>query len=184
MVRRLCLASLTVALCLIASAIPAAAGRTWCARDPLVSLNGVPVQILVAVPSEYVPAVNGPIVVTVQTPARVQREVLFTDAGFNRHGERVSFATLPSARIAPDGSFEVRISAQVPVDAATLLAINPRSSTIPVQLQVVANGALQFANDGTPLVLGGEIWTVSGTRADLYATITVHPALATTRSTP
>jgi hypothetical protein len=181
-VRQYLIAFSAVALIVGLSAAPAVAGRTWCARDPIVSLNGVPVQIWIAVPQDYVAAVNGPVVVDVQTPARVSRSVVFTDDGFNRHGERVTFSNLSDASVAKSGSFEVRISAYVPVDSDTLRALGIRNRRIPVQIHVVANGELVYVDDGSPIVQGGQSWTVAGTNADMQAIVTVDPAPSVSRT--
>jgi hypothetical protein len=110
----LCLCLALLASLLLAS--PAAAGRSWCARDPIVVLNGRTVQVWVAIPEEYVPLVNGPIEVQFQTPAGMTRSVALTDEGFNGHGEVVSFSEDLRSRMSLNGDFSVRIWVAVPID--------------------------------------------------------------------
>ncbi len=105
-------------------ALPVAAGQDWCLKDPVVELNGVRVQIVVAIPAEYVGLVNGPIDVAVATPRGTERTLVFTDDGFNGYGEVVRFTDLDGA---PQTSFPARITVVVPLS---------RDSAIPVQVTV------------------------------------------------
>ncbi len=104
--------------------LPTAAGQLWCPKDPVVELNGTRVQIVVAIPAEYVGLVNGPIQVEIATPRGTERELVFTDDGFNGHGEVVRFTDLGSA---PGTSFPARIRVVVPLSGDT---------TIPAQVTV------------------------------------------------
>jgi hypothetical protein len=110
----LCLSIALLATLLVAT--PASAGRRWCARDPIVSLNGHTVQVWVAIPEAYVALVDGPIEVHFQTPTGMSRAVVLTDDGFNGHGEIVSFSNDSRSRISPAGDFSVRIWVAVPID--------------------------------------------------------------------
>jgi hypothetical protein len=83
-------------LALLLSVAPANAGWMWCAKDPVVRLNGTSVQILVAVPQELQTAVTGPIQVVVSVPVGVATALVSTDAGFNDFGETVRFVTDPN----------------------------------------------------------------------------------------
>src|SRR5688500_9534927 len=112
----LCLVLVIIATLLIAS--PASAGRRWCARDPIVNLNGNSVQVWVAIPEEYVPFVNGPIDVAFRTPAGMSRSVVMTDDGFNGLGEVVTFSDDSKSKINAQGAFTVQIWVSVPIDAA------------------------------------------------------------------
>lgn len=130
----LCLSLALLASLLIAT--PAAAGRSWCARDPIVILNGRAVQVWVAIPEEYVSLVNGPIEVQFQTPAGMTRSVALTDDGFNGYGEVVSFSEDTRSWISPNGDFSVRIWVSVPIDESRAEArINTRK--IPTLITVV-----------------------------------------------
>src|SRR5690606_19310092 len=89
--RRLALATTFGFLALLFAVLPASAGLVWCQGDPIVSLNGTQVQILVAIPADDQPRVTGPIQVEIGTPASVNRKLISTDSGFNNHGETVTF---------------------------------------------------------------------------------------------
>ncbi len=88
--------SLTLGLlALTVFAVPAFAGsRVWCARDPIVKIDGTEVQIWVAVPDEYAKYVDDKIKVKIKTPKHQERQVLFLDEGFNGHGEEVDWRDL------------------------------------------------------------------------------------------
>lgn len=121
-------------LALLVLALPAQAAVRWCKTDPIVKLNGQSVQILVAVPDEYEPYVNGPVEVVVKTPHAVSRELVFTDSGFNGHGEAVEFEDLVTA---PRGhTFLAQIRVRVPVDES---ALESRGQKVPVQLTVITD---------------------------------------------
>lgn len=156
-------------LAMLVLAMPALAGRRWCAKDPIVSLNGTQVQMWVAIPEEYVQYVNGPIKMTISTPASVDREVIFLDEGFNGYGEEVRWADLTTssggllggllgstqpAQIAADGSFDVVVQTTVPVNKNLLFNLL-RTRTIPLQLTIIfADGStrmVEMNNDGTKI---------------------------------
>jgi hypothetical protein len=130
----LCLGLVIIAMLLVAS--PAAAGRRWCARDPIVSLNGNPVQVWIAIPEEYVPLVNGPIEVQFRTPKGMTRSVDFTDGGFNGLGEVVTFTDDAKSRINAQGAFTIQIWVAIPIDEARADA-TARSRGIPTQITVI-----------------------------------------------
>lgn len=88
--------SLTLGLlALLVISAPAGAGsRVWCARDPIVLIDGTPVQIWVAVPDEYSGYVSDRIKIKISTPKDLERQVLFLDEGFNGHGEEVKWGDI------------------------------------------------------------------------------------------
>jgi hypothetical protein len=159
-----------VALALLVA--PASAGREWCAKDPVVSLNGTAVQILVAVPNEYVPAVDGPIDVRIALPAGVEAEIVFSDAGFNGYGETVSFQAT-DASVAADGSFDVGIRTRVPANQQTLHDLGLPNGGVPVQVTVITNGDLTWPDD-LPVVVDGETTVVEGNGNGTRVDVTVH----------
>ena len=165
--------SMTLALvALVLLVAPVSAGRQWCAKDPVVSLNGTAVQILVAVPEEYLPAVNGPIDVRIALPNEVAREVVFLDAGFNGHGETVSFQTA-GGTVAADGSFDVGLRVRVPVDEQTLRDLGLLGGGVPVQVTVITNGDLTWPA-GLPVVVDGATTVVEGTSNGTRVDVTVQ----------
>ena len=152
-------------LALLVMAMPITAGREWCAKDPVVDLNGTSLQILVAVPMEYVSLVNGAIDVEINTPSGVERTVIFLDAGFNGYGESVALGD-SSGSVAVDGSFAAEVTVVVPIDA------NAGLSSIPVQVTMHTNGTLTWDN-GVPNVVGGETFVVEGDSTGTFTSVTV-----------
>lgn len=105
------MAAFTAVLLVLVSS-PVGAGLQWCPRDPIVALNGQEVQIWVAIPEQYQTAVTGPVEVDIRTPHGVEQEVIFTDEGFNGHGEVVEF--YERGRLGDEMDVQVRI--RVPYD--------------------------------------------------------------------
>lgn len=117
--------ALTIALVLVQRAD---AGLAWCARDPVVSLNGKPVQIIVAIPEDYLPMVTGPIYVDVALPDGVTGELLSTDEGFLGYGEVVTFSQMQET-VNANGLTVAKFSISVPIgdltDVPMLVTIIP-----------------------------------------------------------
>ncbi len=138
---------------------PVSAEVQWCkSTDPVVTLNGAEVQILVAIPDQYVPFVNGPIDVAITTPESVTRELVFTDPGFNGHGETVRFLDLHESRAGQNGkSFPVLIEVSIPMDASRV----SDNTVVPAQATVITGN-------------GGTVQVVQGTtdRASLGISLT------------
>ncbi len=141
--RRLVISAIMPLLAVIFLAVPADAGLIWCKADPIVRLNGTDVQIWVAVPEEYQSYVNGPIDVEVQTPELVTREVIFTDAGFNGHGEVVRFTDLDGTVLSD--AFPVIIRVTVPLDRSLL----GTEVAVPVQVQAIPDNGPALTLIGT-----------------------------------
>ena len=137
--RRFGIAASFAAVILLLVSSPAGAGLQWCPRDPIVALNGQNVQIWVSIPNQYQTAVTGPVDVTVTTPKGVDREVVFTDEGFNGHGETVTFREKGKIR---GDEIDVSVKIRVPYDrsmveggdlAVLLTVILPDGSVIELQ---------------------------------------------------
>jgi len=80
---------------LIALAIvvaPAGAGRSWCRTDPIVRLGDTEYQLIVAIPHENVPQVDGALLFEISSPVGTEQELLFVDSGYNGYGEEVTFS--------------------------------------------------------------------------------------------
>ena len=60
-------------------------------------------------------------------------ELLFTDHGFNGHGEHVRFSDLRGATVNADGSFPVEILVKVPFDRSMLKP----GTKVPVMVDVL-----------------------------------------------
>lgn len=150
---------------LLIFALPASAARAWCMRDPIVELNGASVQIWVAIPLEYEQYVSGPIQVTITTPSSVDRQLVFVDAGFNGYGEKIRWGDLKycallllckPAKVAADGSFDVEVSAVVPINKNLLFNLLGASS-IPLQLTIILEDGttrtIEMTNNGARVAL-------------------------------
>lgn len=133
------LAAFVVALCaFVLLSSSASAGWSWCAKDPVVALNGAQLQILVSIPQELQTVVNGPVQVDVSVPPGVTSAVVFTDDGFNGYGERVRFITDGNLHRFGD-AFSATIRASVPTTG----------QVIPTQLTIVSDDASAPTVTGT-----------------------------------
>ncbi|CCF85689.1 hypothetical protein [Nitrolancea hollandica] len=151
MLRRLALATTFGFLALLFAVLPASAGLVWCQGDPIVSLNGTRVQIIVAIPADDQPRVTGPIQVDIGTPASVNRKLISTDSGFNNHGEKVTFRDTKGGFA---GSvFPVEVSVSIPVDASR----SGGGSDIPVNLTIITKNADPLLVYGTAARTGARI---------------------------
>jgi hypothetical protein len=110
-------------LAMLVAALPANAGVTWCRADPIIEVQGHRVQILVGVPEGYEQYVTGPIHSKIETPSWMTRKLIFTDAGFNGHGETVEWANLSNA---------LRLTVNVPMNQSALGA----GVTVPVEVTI------------------------------------------------
>ena len=145
--RRLAVTLLIPCLAIITLILPADAAVKWCKSDPIVRLNGTQVQILVAIPEEYQALVNGPVAVEVSTPRSVERELIFTDAGFNGFGEVVQFTDMFSlfGIVRINKTFTTRIQVQVPIERSSLA----ETDVIPVEVTVIPDNASAVIVYGT-----------------------------------
>jgi hypothetical protein len=161
-------------LALLVLAAPAAASRKWCAKDPIVRLNGANVGIWVAVPEEYEPLVNGAVEVKVYTPVGVSQELVYLDEGFNGYGEVLKFTSTTDLKLRKDGSFDVVVEAWVPIDKSALKQMGVKSKSIPFQIMVVANGDLVTYADGAMEVVNGTTSVVEQTNDKTKITFSVQ----------
>jgi len=155
---------------LLLSAGTAAGGVVWCKADPIVRIDGLDVQLWVAIPESYVPYVNGPIKMHIRTPRWVQeRRVLMTDTGFNGYGERVRWGYFTEAKRTSIKTTEaganlatipIEVTVTVPFDQPRLRAAFGYQPEVPLQLEViqahgrdVLTGTLQQATFEIMLVI-------------------------------
>jgi hypothetical protein len=133
-------------LAVLMLAAPAMAARTWCARDPIVRVNGHDVQMWVAVPSEYVSLVNGPIAIEILTAKPVDADILYLDEGFNGYGETVHFGALKRGKVYTDGSFDLQLTVKVPIS-------DRKIKKIPLQVTFTIGGeATTISSDATTVI--------------------------------
>lgn len=157
--RKMLVAMTLGVLAVLMLAAPAMAGRTWCARDPIVRINGHDVQMWVAVPAEYVSLVSGPIDIQILTAQPVDAEVLFLDEGFNGYGETVTFGALKRGKVYSNGSFDLQLKVKVPIN-------DKKIRKIPLQLTFTIGGNAIVAEtaDATNVTYaGGMTFTVEMT---------------------
>jgi hypothetical protein len=120
---------LTCVIALLVAVQPAAAGRLWCSTDPLVSINGQVVSIIVAIPVDDVLRVTGPTSIVVTTPEGLHRQVLVDDVGYG-HGTAIAFSD--KHQKVHDHQFPVTVSVHIPTAGASLLSSDP----VPLQVTV------------------------------------------------
>ena len=142
--RRLAVSALLPLLVLLVLGLPVGAAVRWCKSDPVVRLDGTQVQILVGVPDEYVPLVNGPVNVEIATPKEVVRELVLTDSGYNGHGETVRFTDL-SSYVRVNKTFTTQIRTRVPIDKSRLLP----GEVVLVEVTVIPDNAPAVVVTGT-----------------------------------
>jgi hypothetical protein len=131
--RRVSVSLLLGVFALLLVSAPAAAGRAWCARDPLVRVDGTEVQIWVAIPQEFEPYVKDKVKMKIAVPKGSSRQVLFTDEGFNGHGEEVNWG---DAKPTSDGSKPMDIEVHVIVDQGRIDKAFGKNTVVPVQVIV------------------------------------------------
>ena len=140
--RKMFVATTLGLLAVLMLAAPAMAGRTWCARDPIVRINGHDVQLWVGIPVEYVPLVSGPIDIEILTAKPVDGEVLFLDEGFNGYGETVRFGLMRKGRVYDDGSFDIQLNVKVPIS-------DRKIRKVPLQLTFTIGGEAVMSGGDT-----------------------------------
>lgn len=142
-VRRLAVIVAIFALVGIVFVRPVGAGVTWCKTDPVVMLDGVIVDISSAIPLEYVPLVNGPVVYEVQTPKETSRQLILNDLGYNGHGSIVKFTN--GNGVVRDSNIPVRVTVHIPIDTSRL---SP-GEQVPVELTIIAEDLTLATTQGT-----------------------------------
>ena len=147
--RRFTISTLLVVPAVLALAIPSQAAMRWCKSDPIFTLHGTRVQVLVSVPEEYKALVNGPVKVEIKAPKLAERELLYTDAGFNGYGEVVKFSNLSGEGNRwrhGNRTLPARIKVKVPVDRSEL----PKGVRhVPVQVEIIPEKDSMVVIEGT-----------------------------------
>ena len=90
----------------------AAAGRTWCRTDPLLSIGGVRANVYVSGLLDVRYDTSGPIGLVVRVPTGVLGEVLATDSGFG-HGYEITFEERAKLRESSE-RIELEVAVYVP----------------------------------------------------------------------
>ncbi len=120
------LLAIVLALLTALGVAPSVAADDWCEADPIVRLDGTTrVQILVSIPAQHLPRVTSATRVEVKTPAGIERELLYTDAGFNSYGEHVTLGDLPNG-VATAQGYLAYVKVAVPMQTTTPVVIRVR----------------------------------------------------------
>ena len=130
--RRACMAAIMAVVLVLGGARAGSAELEWCRVDPVVKIDGVTYNIILASPTAILDSATGPSEVVITIPAGTPYELVSTDPGFG-YGETVSFVEARGKRIAP-GSFDVAVRV-------------PASERLPVLVEVIGPAAT-FSTDG------------------------------------
>lgn len=103
------------------------------------------------IPVEYQQFVNGPVEVVIRTPGSVERELIFTDSGFNNHGEAVFFKD--TKKDFEGDQFPVEVRVEVPMDDEALDdaddLLDLEADDVPVMVTVDPDNAEPVTGAGT-----------------------------------
>jgi hypothetical protein len=138
--RRFSVSLLLGALALLLVSAPASAGRSWCARDPIVRIDGTDVQVWVAIPDEFVPYVKDKVKVKFAAPKGSNRQIVFTDDGFNGKGEEISWG---DSHPTTDGTKPLDAEVRVIVDQGRIDTAFGKHPVVPVQVFVNVGNVTQ-----------------------------------------
>jgi hypothetical protein len=131
-----------LALLLVSS--PVSAGVGWCRADPIVTINGSPLQMWVSIPEIYQPYVKGPIRIRIAVPVEIgDLAVTHLDEGFNGYGEEVIWATHDKP-VRPDGTIPVKVRVKVEFNRKALKADFGPGVKVPVRVEVIYDGESQW----------------------------------------
>ena len=107
--------TLALLLVLILGSTVAYAHFNWCPDDPVLSIGGTEVNVIVWVPEGKQGLVKGPVHVKVYVPSNVETYVIETGEGFNGKGERV--VIVPNKEpVGPGEAIEVDVEVKVSTD--------------------------------------------------------------------
>ena len=131
--RRILPAIGVLALLLVLNVPDAGAILGWCAKDPVVKIDGRTADIWVASHDALHEAITGPIQIVVTVPAGVPTELLAADLGFGKTGYAVAFVQDPALAQDAGVRTQVRVAVFVPATDPTLpvrVDFAPRSSPL------------------------------------------------------
>ena len=122
--------TLALLLVLIVGSTVAYAAFHWCPDDPILSIGGTKVRVIIEIPEGTQDLVNGPVQVKVYVPSNVETYVIETGDGFNGKGERVT--------IVPNGE-PVEPGEDIAVEVEVRVSTND-SEGFPVRVTIRAPG--------------------------------------------
>lgn len=124
--------SLALLVVLILGSTVVYAAFNWCPDDPILSIGGTEVSVIIAIPDGTQDLVNGPVDVKVYVPTGVETDVIYIGDGFNGQGEQVTI--IPNGDpIEPGDEIEVEVEVRVPTN-------DPEGFPVMVTIQVPATG--------------------------------------------
>jgi len=107
--------TLALLLALILGSTVVYAAIHWCPDDPVLSIGGTTVNVIIQIPEGSEELVTGPVHVKVYVPSNVEAEVIETGEGFNGKGERV--AIVPNKEpVEPGDAIPVEVEVKVSTD--------------------------------------------------------------------
>ena len=133
--------TLALLLVLILGSTVAYAAFNWCPDDPILSIGGTEVNVIIWIPEGTQDLVTGPLHVKVYVPSNVETYVIETGDGFNGKGERVTI--VPNKEpVGPGDAIPVEVEVKVSTD-------DPEGFPVKVTIEVAAtelNGAEGWSN--------------------------------------
>lgn len=104
--------TLALLLVLILGSTVAYAGFHWCADDPVLSIDGTEVNVIIEIPEGTQDLVNGSVKVKVHVPSNVEAHKISTGDGFG-HGEKVKLIR-DGEPVEPGDAIWVQVEVEVP----------------------------------------------------------------------
>ena len=104
--------TLALLLVLILGSTVVYAHINWCPDDPVLSIGGTEVNVIIAIPKGTQELVSGPVIVKVYVPSNVEAYVIETGDGFNGKGERVTIIS-NGEPVAPGNVIPIKVQGRV-----------------------------------------------------------------------
>ncbi|MBA2754892.1 MAG: hypothetical protein H0U40_10600 [Chloroflexia bacterium] len=136
--RRAVMAAIMAIVLLLGGVRTGSATLEWCRVDPVVTIDGITYNIILASPTAILESATGPTEVVITVPAGTSYALVSTDPGFG-YGETVEFVEARGKRVAA-GSFEVAVRV-------------PASERLPVVVEVIGLGGTVSTDGQTNKVI-------------------------------
>jgi len=104
--------TLALLLVLILGSTAAYAAFHWCPDDPVLSIGGTEVHVIIEIPEGTQDSVTGPLHVKVYVPSNVETYVIETGDGFNGKGEQVTIISNKEP-VEPGEAIKVEVEVKV-----------------------------------------------------------------------
>ncbi len=136
--RRAFMAAIMAIVLVLGGVRTGSATLEWCRVDPVVTIDGVTYNIILASPMAILESATGPSELVITVPAGTSYELVSTDPGFG-YGETVEFVEARGKQVAA-GSFEVAVRV-------------PASEKLPVLVEVISPAGTVTADGQTNKVI-------------------------------